>query len=72
MRKFTEPENIAITGILKNESLGFVFGRTIISLIDDLDLKKLLESGIIEQEGRINALKKIIKDCEYEKEQVEI
>ncbi|HHX81081.1 MAG TPA: hypothetical protein GX692_08470 [Acholeplasmataceae bacterium] len=63
MRKFTESENIAISGILKIEGLSLAFARVLKPIIDDIDLKKLLETGILEHEGRINALKKIIEDC---------
>lgn len=41
MRKFTEPETIAISGILKIEALCLAFGRAIKPILDDADLKKL-------------------------------
>ncbi|HEY8396263.1 MAG TPA: hypothetical protein VIK96_05740 [Bacilli bacterium] len=65
MRKFTEPEIIAISGILKIEGLCLAFGRAIKPIVEDLDLKKLLESEINEQEGRLANLIKIL-DCDKE------
>lgn len=63
MRKFTESENIAISGILKIEGLSLAFGRVLKPIIDDIDLKKLVEADILEHEERIAAIKKIIEDC---------
>lgn len=62
MRKFTESENIAISGILKIEGLSLAFGRVLKPIIDDIDLKKLVEADILEHEERIAAIKKIIED----------
>ena len=57
MRKFTESENIAISGILKIEGLSLAFGRVLKPIIDDIDFKKL-EADILEHEERIAAIKR--------------
>lgn len=62
MRKFTEPETIAISGILKIEALCLAFGRAIKPILDDVDLKKLLDSEIVKLEARITNLLKIVNE----------
>ena len=69
MKKLSEPELIALGGILKLECLGLAVSRAIKPLIDDEDLIKLTEAGILEQEGRIIAVKKFISE-NLEKESV--
>ncbi|NLD25728.1 MAG: hypothetical protein GX661_00025 [Acholeplasmataceae bacterium] len=62
MKKFTDPELIALSGILKNETIGLVLSRVMKPLIDDEELKKHAEAWILDQESRIEALRKMI--CE--------
>jgi len=63
MRKLTEPETIAISGILKIEGISLAFGRAIKPIVEDGDLKKILDSEIGELEGRIKSLLKTL-ECE--------
>lgn len=62
MKKFTDPELIALSGILKMESLGLVLTRVMKPLIDDEELKKHTEAWLLDQEGRIEALRKMVCD----------
>lgn len=60
MKKFTESELIALTGVLKMECLGLAFGRVTKPLIEDEDLKKLAEASLLETEGKLKAVKKFV------------
>ena len=62
MKRLTEQELIALCGVLKLECMGLAMARTIKTLIDDDDMYKLYCAGILEQEGRINAIKKFVNE----------
>jgi len=61
MTKLTQPELIALGGVLKLECGGLAFDRVMKTLIDDEDLRKQAEAGILQKEGRINAIKKFVE-----------
>ena len=62
MKNLTEAELIALGGVLKLECLGLAISRAVKPLINDEDLIKITESGILEQEGRITAIKSFINE----------
>lgn len=62
MRKLAEGEILSLTGLLKFESDGLAISRTMQSLIEDDELKKQAEAGILATEGRIKGLHQFINE----------
>lgn len=60
MNNLTQAELIALGGVLKLESTGLALSRVMKALIDDEDLRKQSEAGILEKESRIHSLRKFI------------
>ncbi|MFL0252160.1 hypothetical protein ACJDT4_17235 [Clostridium neuense] len=62
MRKLSEGEVISLAGILKLESDGLAVSRTMHPLINDEELKKQAEAGILAAEGRVKGLQQFINE----------
>jgi hypothetical protein len=62
MKNLTQAELIALGGVLKLECLGLAVSRALKPLVDDEDLKRITEAGILAQEGRIQSIKKFINE----------
>lgn len=62
MRRITEGEVLSLTTILKMEKDGLALSKAMKGLIDDKDLKKQAESGILAAEGRIKGLQQFISE----------
>lgn len=62
MRKLSEGEVISLAGILKLESDGLAVSRTMQPLINDEELKKQAEAGILAAEGRVKGLQQFINE----------
>lgn len=62
MRKLSEAELIMLTEVLKMEAEGLATARATNMLIEDEDLKKSLEAGIMAAEARIKGIQQFINE----------
>ena len=62
MRKLSEAELIMLTEALKMEAEGLATARATHMLIEDSDLKKSAEAGIMAAEARIKGMQQFINE----------
>lgn len=62
MRKLSEAELLTLTGMLKMETEGLVVAKATHMLIEDNDLKKSAEAGIMATEARIKGMQQFINE----------
>ncbi|MFS8500759.1 MAG: hypothetical protein FWJ59_02995 [Caldicoprobacter sp.] len=62
MRKLSEAELLMLTELLKMEAEGLATARATLMLIEDSDLKKSAEAGIMAAEARIKGMQQFINE----------
>lgn len=62
VRKLSEAELLSLTGILRMESEGLAVSKSSIMLIEDNELKKSAEVGIMATEARIKGMQQFINE----------
>ena len=62
MRKLSEAELIMLTEVLKMEAEGLATARATNMLIEDEDLKKSVEAGLMASEARIKGIQQFINE----------
>lgn len=62
MRKLSEAELLTLTGMLKMETEGLAVAKATQMLIEDNDLKRAAETGILAAEARIKGMQQFINE----------
>lgn len=62
MRKLSEAELLTLTGMLKMETEGLAVAKATQVLIEDNDLKRGAEAGILAAEARIKGMQQFINE----------
>lgn len=62
MRKLSDAEMLALTGMLKMETESLAVAKATQMLIEDEDLRKAAEAGIMAAEGRIKGMQQFINE----------
>lgn len=62
LRKLSEAELLALSGMLKMETEALVAAKATHMLIEDADLKKSAEAGIMAGEARIKGIQQFINE----------
>lgn len=62
MRTLSQAEVLSLTTLLTLEQDGLAIARTMQQLIDDDELKKQAEAGILATEGRIKGIEQFITE----------
>jgi len=62
VRKLSEAELLMLTELLKMEAEGLATARATLMLIEDSDLKKSAEAGIMAAEARIKGMQQFINE----------
>lgn len=62
MRKLSEAELLSLTGMLKMETEGLAVAKATQMLIEDEELRKSAEAGIMAAEARIKGMQQFINE----------
>lgn len=62
MRKLSEAEVMSLTSLLTMERDGLAVSRAVQSFINDDEIKKQAEAGILAAEGRIKGIQQFINE----------